>query len=155
MHGCEASRRPLGETKKFIEKSVDVWNAHDKARWTSDVAEDCEFKVPGGITGTGRELRDMLFSMWTDAFPNNRIAPSGIGEDGEYAILEAVFEGTHTGTLNAPTGPIPATGKKISVPFVTTSTVKNGSYKTFHLYFDQVELMTQLGLMPTPAGAKA
>ena len=143
----------MGETKGFIAKSVDAWNAHDKARWTRDVADDCEFKTPGGISGTGRELRDVLFSMWTDAFPNNRIVPATIGEDGEYGILEAVFEGTHTGTLNAPSGPIPATGRKVSVPFVTTSRIKDGRYKTFHLYFDQVDLMVQLGLMPAPATA--
>lgn len=145
----------MGETKALIEKSVDAWNMHDKARWTRDVADDCEFKTPGGITGTGRELRDVLFSMWTDAFPNNRITPVKIGEDDEYGILEAVFEGTHTGTLNTPSGPIPATGKKVSVPFVTTSKIKDGRYRSFHLYFDQVELMVQLGLMPAPATAGA
>lgn len=145
----------MGETKRFIEKSVDLWNAHDKVGWTRDVADDCVFKVPGGITGTGRELRDQLFSMWTDAFPNNKIKPATIAEDGEYGTLEAVFEGTHTGTLNTPTGPIPATGKKVSIPFVTTSRQRDGRYKAFNLYFDQVDLMTQLGLMPAPAAAKA
>ena len=145
----------MGETKAFITKSVDLWNAHDKARWTRDIADDCEFETPGGISGTGRDLRDLLFSMWTDAFPNNVIKPATIAEDGEYGILEAVFEGTHTGTLNAPTGAIPATGKKVSVRFVTTSKIKDGKYKAFHLYFDQVELMTALGLMPAPATAGA
>ena len=145
----------MAETKRFIERSVELWNAHDKAGWTKDVADGCEFVVPGGIKGTGRDMRDMLFSMWTDAFPNNRITPSKIGEDGEYGILEAVFEGTHTGTMNAPTGAVPATNKKVSIRFVTTSTVKSGKYDSFHLYFDQVELMTQLGLMPAPATARA
>jgi predicted ester cyclase len=144
----------LGETKRFIERSVEVWNAHDKAGWTKDVADDCEFKVPGGISGSGRDLRDLLFSMWTDAFPDNRINASRIGEDGAYGILEAVFEGTHTGTLNAPTGAIPPTKKRVSIPFVTTSSIKDGRYEAFHLYFDQVELMTQLGLMPAPVAAR-
>jgi ketosteroid isomerase-like protein len=145
----------LGETKRFIEKSLAAWNAHDKVGWTRDVADDCEFATPGGIRGTGRELRDQLFSMWTQAFPNNVIKPSAIAEDGEYGILEAVFHGTQTGTLDAPTGPIPATGKQVSIPFVTTSRIKDGRYKSFHLYFDQVELMVQLGLMPAPVTTSA
>ena len=145
----------MGETKRFIEKSVGAWNAHDKVGWTRDVADDCEFTVPGGITGSGRDLRDQLFSMWTKAFPNNVIKASTIAEDGDYGILEAVFTGTQTGTLDAPTGPIPATEKKVSIPFVTTSRIKDGRYTSFHLYFDQVDLMVQLGLMPAPAGAKA
>ena len=40
-----------------------------------------------------------------------------ISEDGENGTLEAVFKGTHTGPLNAPSGTIPATGKAVEVPF--------------------------------------
>lgn len=145
----------MGETKRFLERDLDAWNAHDKRAWTADVADDCDVKGPGGVSGTGRELRDMLFAMWTDGFPDNHIRPITIAEDGEYGILEAVFEGTHTGTLNTPSGPIPATRKRVSIPFVTTSKAKDGKFKSFHLYFDQVELMTQLGLMPATTAAKA
>ena len=69
-----------------------------------------------------------------------------INEDGENGTLEAIFKGTHTGPLNAPSGTIPATGKAVEVPFVITMKAGGGKFTSFHLYFDQAELMTQLGL---------
>lgn len=145
----------MGETKRFIEHDLESWNAHDKRAWTADIADDCELKAPGGVSGKGRDLRETFYSMWTDGFPDNRIKPVVIAEDGENGVLEAVFEGTHTGTLNAPSGPIPATRKRVSVPFVSTTKVRNAKFTSLHLYFDQVELLTQLGLMPATTAAKA
>jgi predicted ester cyclase len=142
----------MGETKRFMERNLADWNAHAKAKWSRDFSDDCEIVVVGGMRGTGRDLRDVLYSVWTDAFPDNQIKPTAIIEDGENGVLEAVFEGTHTGPLNAPTGSIPPTGKRVAVPFVSVEKVSGGQFKSFHLIFDQVELMTQLGLMPAPAG---
>lgn len=141
----------MGEVRKFIEQNLRSWNAHDKTSWTRDIADDCDVKGPGGFAGKGRELRDTFYSMWSDAFPNNQLKAVTIVEDGENALLEAIFEGTHTGTLKAPSGAIPATGKSVKVPFVSVSKISGGRFKSLHLYFDQVELLTQLGLMPAPA----
>jgi hypothetical protein len=49
-----------------------------------------------------------------------------IGEDGDNGFLEAVFKGTHTGPLNAPSGTVPATGKAIEIPFVVMAKVEGG-----------------------------
>src|SRR5690349_20054834 len=102
-------RRRMGDTKGIVERNIESWNAHDKTAWTRDIADDGELTAPGGISGSGRELRDMFYALWTDAFPDNEIKPKVIVVDGENAVLEATFEGTHTGVLNAPTGPIQPT----------------------------------------------
>jgi predicted ester cyclase len=141
----------MGESKRAIERNVETWNAHDKAAWTQDIADDCEIVGVGGFVGTGRELRDQFYSMWTDAFPDTKITPTAIIEDGEYGVLEAMFEGTHTGVLNSPSGPIPPTHKRIKSPFVSVGKFRDGKFASLHLIFDQVELLTQLGLMPVPA----
>jgi hypothetical protein len=57
-----------------------------------------------------------------------------------------VFEGTHTATLNAPGGSIPATGRRITVPFVSVLGVAGDRFTSIAVYFDQMELLTQLGL---------
>ena len=59
-------------------------------------------------------------------------------EDGDTAILQAVFEGTHTAVLNAPDQPIPATGKRVSIPFVTLNTFSGEKITNFALYFDRL-----------------
>lgn len=142
-----------GETRQIVEKDLESWNAHDKTAWTRDISDDADMTGPGGISGKGRELKDMFYAMWTDAFPDNQIKPNVIAVDGENAVVEATFEGTHTGPLNAPTGTIQPTRKRVKVPFVSVSKIRGGKFTSLHLYFDQVELMSQLGLMPAPARA--
>ena len=61
---------------------------------------------------------------------------------------------TVTGTHDGPLGPFPATGKEFALPlcemwhFESSGRVVGGD-----LYYDQVSLLTQLGLMPQPSGA--
>jgi hypothetical protein len=38
----------------------------------------------------------------------------------------------------------------VSVPYVEIYTISNGKIATNHIYFDQLVLLTQLGLMPAP-----
>lgn len=143
----------MGETRRVIERSLEAWNAHDKAGWTGDISDTCDLSGPGGLSGKGRELRDLFYSMWQEAFPDNRITPVAILEDGENGVMEAVFEGTHTGALKAPGGTIPPTHKRIKTHFAVIEKVNGGRFQSFHLYFDQVELLTQLGVMPAPTTA--
>ena len=54
----------------------------------------------------------------------------------------------------APNGQvIPATGRSLSVPYADVFEVEGDRITSDRLYFDQVELLTQLGLMPDPAAA--
>jgi len=61
---------------------------------------------------------------------------------------------TVAGTQDGPLGPFPATGKEFALPlcemwhFDSRGRVVGGD-----LYYDQVQLLIQLGLMPQPSGA--
>jgi hypothetical protein len=50
-------------------------------------------------------------------------------------------------------GDIPATGKKVSGEFLQVFEIDRGLVKRNHLMFDQVDLMTQLGMAPAPPQA--
>ena len=143
----------MGETRKIVEQNINSWNAHDKAAWTRDIADDCDMSAVGGVSGKGRDLRDMFYALWTDAFPDNQIQPIVVLADDENAAVEATFEGTHMGVLNTPGGSIQPTRKRVKVPFTTVTKVRGDKITSLHLLFDQVELMTQLGLMPAPVRA--
>jgi hypothetical protein len=136
----------MGDAKDLVESNVRLWNEHNREGWTADFADTAELKAPGGVSGSGLEIAGQFYDIWQDGFPDNQVDPAVITEDGENGILEAVFKGTHTGPLNAPSGTIPATGKAVEIPFVVTTKVGAGKFTSFHLYFDQAELMTQLGL---------
>jgi hypothetical protein len=65
-------------------------------------------------------------------------------------MQESVFTGTHTQTFRMPNSQeIPPTGKSVAIPFTLGLTYLGGQWSSFRLIFDRVELMTQLGLMPT------
>jgi hypothetical protein len=59
---------------------------------------------------------------------------------------------TVTGTHDGPLGPLPATGQEFTLPlyemwhFDSSGQVVGGD-----LYYDQLSLLTQLGLMPQPS----
>ena len=111
------------------------------------------FRGPGGVSGSGTEMARTFYHLWQDAFPDNQVRIVRIVDGDDVAVLEAVFEGTQTDALNAPAGSIPATGKRVAIPFVTLQDFANDRFTTFALYFDQMELLTQLGLTPaTPTG---
>jgi hypothetical protein len=136
----------MGDVKDLIGNNVRSWNEHNRGEWTADFADNVELRAPGGVSGSGPELVGQFYDLWQDGFPDCQVDPAVISEDGDNGTLEAVFKGTHTGPLNAPSGTIPATGKSVEIPFVITLTVRGGKFTSFHLYFDQAELMTQLGL---------
>jgi hypothetical protein len=48
-------------------------------------------------------------------------------------------------------GDIPATNRHVKGPFCLVSEIEGDLYKSQRLYYDQVDMMTQLGLMPAPA----
>lgn len=137
----------MGKTRAFLEDSVQHWNDHDAAAWVGDFSPDATLAGPG-VSGSGTEMARTLYSMWHDAFPDNKIQVIGIFEDGDTAIMRAEFHGTHTGTMNAPEQAISATGRRVNIPFVTIDRFDGGKVAEFALFFDRAELLGQLGLLP-------
>jgi ketosteroid isomerase-like protein len=66
-------------------------------------------------------------------------------------MTEGVYSGTHTGVLATPQGDLLPTGRKLELRFRDVFQVKAGKAVAHRLYFDNVEFLTQLGLMPQPA----
>ena len=59
---------------------------------------------------------------------------------------EGRFVGTYTGTFRGPAGEIGATGRTLDALFSGIYEFEEGKITSFHLYFDQAELFTQLGI---------
>jgi predicted ester cyclase len=62
------------------------------------------------------------------------------------AATEVVFTGTHTGPMNTPGGAVPPTGKRVTLHSVSVLRIKDGLVASEHVYLDQLEMLTQLGL---------
>ncbi len=138
----------MGETKEIVQRLIDMWNNRDEDGWLSLTTDETRWIGSGGFTATGKDGCRQFWTVWQDAFPDNRVSPRRIVAEGDNAIVEATFTGTHSGGLQAPSGAIPATGKSASVDFTNLFSFDGSQLKEFRVYFDQVDLLTQLGLMP-------
>lgn len=63
--------------------------------------------------------------------------------------------GTHTSVLQTPEGEVPPTGRRVEIRWTAMYEARGDELVSEHLYFDQVEFLTQLGLAPAVADEAA
>jgi steroid delta-isomerase-like uncharacterized protein len=143
----------MADARQVGAKFVDAFNAHDEGRIRELNAENTAFEAPGDIRVEGREAATQYAMAWLRAFPDARLSVHNDLVDGDWVTQEFTFEGTHEDTLSSPGAEIPATHKRLNGRAVQIFKVEGGVITETHLYFDQVQVMTQLGLMPEPATA--
>jgi predicted ester cyclase len=146
----EIAASTLLETRALIERGVKNFNAHDMEAGARDSAPDIVTTAPGGVKLQGPQAAKEYNQGWIKAFPDARIEAKNIIVQGKSAVVEGVFTGTNTGTLKTPMGDLPPTGRKVVGEFVQIFEVDRGLVKRNALMFDQVDLMTQLGMAPAP-----
>lgn len=139
--------------KEILDRNITALNNRDMEAYLANQHPDIDFVVPGGATLHGREqVRASTRAFW-DAFPDGRLSfgQQVLGEDA--AATEVVFSGTHTGPMATPGGDIPATGKSVKMTSVSMLRFTDGMVASEHVYLDQLQMLTQLGLAPTPPEA--
>src|ERR1700719_3037874 len=85
------------------------------------------------------------------AMPDAHAVVSRMYESGDTIIVEGRLLGTHAGPMAGPDGDIPPSGRSIDVAFADFCQIQQGRIVAYHTYYDQVSLLTQLGLMPEPS----
>jgi hypothetical protein len=144
----------MSDPKAVTDRGLQAWRARDAEAFSECYADDATIVAPGGVELRGPEGAKQFFAIWTEAAPDNDVTITHECVSGSVVVQEGVFSGTHTGSLMAPDGQvIPATGRSISAPYADIFEVEGDHVKSERLYFDQVGLLTQLGLMPEPAVA--
>jgi predicted ester cyclase len=138
-----------GDTRSLIERETELWNAGDREGWMGcHDLHRLDFEAPGDMHLTGREAAESVWSTWHEAFPDNRIETTAIHADDRGGVLEARFTGTHTGILRGPAGELPPTGRSVDGRYCGVYEFEEGKISSFHLFFDRVDLLTQLGISP-------
>ena len=145
----------MGEARHVAGEFVEAFNAHDEARLRSLDRDDVVFEGPGGVKLTGTDATTEYAMAWLRAFPDARMTVHQTIVGDGWAVQEFTFEGTHEDALRGPGGEIPATHRSLSGRGVQIMKVEGGKIADVHLYFDQVDVLTQLGVMPAMAGARA
>jgi steroid delta-isomerase-like uncharacterized protein len=128
----------------FNQRDFEAMTKHyaDSITWTDH---------PHGRTfTTPQEFKDDFLPGWVQASHDIRITGSRYIDAGQTVV--STF--TVVGSQDGPLGPFPATGREFALPlcemwhFDSSGRVIGGD-----LYYDQVSLLTQLGLMPQPTSA--
>jgi steroid delta-isomerase-like uncharacterized protein len=138
-------------TRALLHRFVDeVLNGHDLDGALTDlVAEDFVEQNPLPGQGPGRAgLRDVLAGM-NAAFPDIHWDVQDTVVEGGRVATFSFWTGTHRGEFMG----IPATGRSVRVEAWTLDRYEGGQLTGSRIIMDVVGLLTQLGVLPAPAGA--
>ncbi|MDQ1395382.1 MAG: hypothetical protein QOG64_641 [Acidimicrobiaceae bacterium] len=113
---------------------------------------DGEMTMPHAALRGPEQIKGML-AGYREAFSDMRHEILNYVESADTLAWELLVTATHTGTMVTPGGDVPPTGKKVEWHAADYIKVVDGRVASWHVYFDQVALLTQLGLMPSPATA--
>jgi steroid delta-isomerase-like uncharacterized protein len=129
-----------------VKAAYDLFNRRDFASLSTYYAANATITaVPTGQTFVGPAGVEQFLRGWIDAFGDAKVEIALLRQSGDTAICEFRGKGTHTGTFRTPMGDVPATGKKIDVPFCDVVTVKDDKIVAIHTYFDTATFAKQLG----------
>jgi ketosteroid isomerase-like protein len=113
----------------------------------SACSEELETVDPGMGTVYGIDPFREYLQTFKRAMPDAGAIVEQLYETGDSVIVEGRFVGTHTGPLATPDGDIDPTGASVDLRFADVSRVVAGRIVSYHTYYDQLDLLTQLGLM--------
>jgi ketosteroid isomerase-like protein len=140
----------MGQAREVMDRLTDALTAHPDMKVIGELyAEGAVAFTPdeGEIRG-----RDRIVEYWrhmTEAVPEARFETLHAYETGDTAIDEGIFSGRNTGPLQLPNGEtLPPTQKEIRIRGVDIATVANGKIVDYRLYFDEMDFLGQLGLLP-------
>jgi uncharacterized protein (TIGR02246 family) len=146
----------MTDIRKLAEEGWNAYFAHDLDACTASYADDAEVVFPGAPPIKGHDAIRAVTAMYLAAFPDER--PTSIRHiaDGTTVVTEFASEATHSGPLMMPTGDtLPPTGRRVSFRGAVVQDVAGDKVVKQVFYFDNAELLQQLGLMPGLEGAGA
>jgi steroid delta-isomerase-like uncharacterized protein len=141
----------MTESKDTTARFVAAFNAHDEKALNELHADDIKFNAPGGFKASNAKDATAYAATWLKAFPDGKMKVRSEITSGPWVVQEILMEGTHTAPLESPTGTIAPTYKKVVGYGVQLLRVDNGKIAEARIYFDQLDQMRQLGLIPAPA----
>jgi steroid delta-isomerase-like uncharacterized protein len=137
-------------TRALVARFYEDFGKGDIDASVSAFAEELETSDPGLGTVVGIEAFREYLETFKRAMPDARAVVERMYEAGDAVVVEGRFVGTHTGPLAGPEGDIAPSGARVEVRFADVSRVRDGRIVSYHTYYDQLGLLTQLGLMGDP-----
>lgn len=136
----------MAKAADVVKASTEYYNNRDFDRWLACFAIDAMLvDLAQGVTATGRDEIMAYGQSWIDALSDAAYANVRITEAGDTVTMQFNGEGVNDG----PFGTFPATGRRLSAPFVNVIKVNaEGEIAGIEQLYDRLDILTQLGHMP-------
>lgn len=135
-------------------ETIEAFNRGDFERIRALQAPGFSYAEPAtGRVVRGEQEFEALLRGWRDAVPDVRGEVTRVAVDGDVAVLEITWRGTHSGPLAMPDGTLPPSGR--SVDFVSTLWQHWDGERMVEErhHLDMLTFLTQVGALPAPAPA--
>lgn len=144
----------MGQPRELMDRATEAVLDGDLELLRDIYAPDVVATTPdeGELHGIDRFIE--WNRTFVGSFTDRRFDMLSACETTDCAIDQGDFIGTHTAPLLMPDGQtVPPTGKQIRVRAADVAVVKDGRIVRHDFYFDQLDMLVQLGLIEEPAGA--
>ena len=143
----------MGANRELLERYVERYNAGDLDGVMDLYAEDAVQNMPDGTFEGRNTIRERLAQELNGFTEVNHTVRSFI-EEGDAFADEWTFAGTHTRPFPLPDGTdLPPTGKRVEVAGMEFVQVRDGKVVINTLYYDNLAVAVQLGVVPEGATA--
>ncbi|MFC4534120.1 ester cyclase [Sphaerisporangium dianthi] len=136
----------MSDDREVTDELITAFNACDLTRAASLYDPRASYVCPGGLA-EGREEITSYFALYHEAFPDVAVTVHDKGTCGDMVIFEWTLTSTHTGPLLLPSGVVAEpTGRRVVVRGCDVRTMENGLITSQRVYYDQLEMLSQLGV---------
>ena len=146
--GCDTTSKQLEANKNLIHRFTAATNAADWGAFdellTADFIRHCQ--ATPNVQVNSREEFIELQKSFLVSMPDQKITIKMLIAEGDKVAAYAVYSGTLTG----PMGEFPATGKSAESNFMTIFRIEEGRIAELWVEWDNLAMLTQLGLFPPP-----
>ncbi|MGH9152303.1 MAG: ester cyclase [Acidimicrobiales bacterium] len=137
----------MTQARQVADRLTEAFVAGDADALRDHYSEDALVVAPEG-SFKGRDEIAAFFASWFTAFSDLAVDVSTKLDDGTTACDTWSIRATNSGPLEMPGGEtLPATGRRLTVRGADVCTVEEGRITEHRMYYDQVEILGQLGLL--------
>ncbi|MDQ1444344.1 MAG: hypothetical protein QOI20_808 [Acidimicrobiaceae bacterium] len=138
----------MGANLKLVDQAISAYNQGELQAFCALYADNAVLSAPDG-TYIGRAAITEMWRGTRESFPDAKLTITLTVDDGTCVVSEWTHYAINTGPLTLPDGTtVPATGMPVEISGMDVVEVRNGQIVAHRLYYDNMAVLAQLGLVP-------